>query len=125
MINALVSKHIGVAFNGALKDAVTVFSGTRKGEAGVYDPVLDEYVGGADITYAGRGVFSSYKAQEIQATQIKTTDVKLTCLQSEVEQAPQIDDIITANGIERRVMNVSQDPAHSTWTIQLRGLNVG
>ena len=125
MINALVSKHIGVAFNGALKDAVTAFSATRKGEAGTYDPVLDEYVGGNDITYAGRGVFSSYKAQEIQATQIKTTDVKLTCLQSEVEQAPQIDDIITANGIERRVMNVSQDPAHSVWTLQLRGINVG
>lgn len=125
MINALVSKHIGAAFDGALKDAVTAFSATRKGAAGVYDPVLDEYVGGADITYTGRGVFGSYKAQEIQATQIETTDVKLTCLQSEVEQTPQVDDVITANGIERRVMNVSQDPAHSVWTLQLRGINVG
>ena len=70
-------------------------------------------------------MFGSYKAQEIQATQIETTDVKLTCLQSEVEQAPQVDDIITADSIERRVMSVSQDPAHSTWMIQLRGLNVG
>lgn len=125
MINAIINKHLPKAFNNQLRDAVTVFSATRKGKDGVYDPVEDEYTGSPDVNYTGRGVFGSYNDIEIQATQINTTDVKLLCLQSEVTIPPKVDDVIIADGQDRRVLAVSQDPANATWTLQLRGLNVG
>lgn len=125
MINALINKHLPKAFDTQLKDAVTAFTATRKGATGEYDPVLGEYVGGADISYTGRGVISNYNKEELQATQIEITDVKLLCLQIESTIAPQVDDVITANNVARRVLNVSQDATSSLWVMQLRGLNVG
>lgn len=125
MINAIINKHLPKAFDNQLKDAVTTFTATRKGASGEYDPVLGEYVGGADISYTGRGVLSSYKKEELQAVQVELTDVKLLCLQIESTIAPKVDDVITANNVARRVLNVSQDPSSSLWVLQLRGLNVG
>lgn len=125
MINAIINKHLPKAFDTQLIDAITTFTGTRKGATGEYDPVLGEYVGGADISYTGRGVISSYNKEEIQATQIEITDVKLLCLQIESTIAPQVDDVIMANNVARRVLNVSQDATSSLWLLQLRGLNVG
>lgn len=125
MINALINKHLPKAFDNPLRDTVTSFTATRKGEGGSYDPVEDQYVGSPDVNYAGRGIFGSFNNEEIQATQIEITDVKLTCLQIEVTQPPKVDDIIKADGQDRRVLAVSQDPSHSIWILQLRGLNVG
>ena len=125
MINAIINKHLPRAFDNQLKDAVTAFTATRKGTGGAYDPELGEYVGAADINYSGRGTFGSYSTMEAQATQIETTDVKLTALQIEVTDTPKVDDVIVADGQDRRVMDVSQDPTKSIWILQLRGLNVG
>lgn len=122
MINALINKHLPKAFDNPLRDTVTSFTATRKGVGGVYDPILDEYVGSPDVNYTGRGIFGSYSTLEIQATQIDITDVKLTCLQIEVTQSPKVDDIIKADGQDRRVLAVSQDPSQSIWILQLRGL---
>lgn len=125
MINALINKHLPKAFDNPLRDTVTSFTATRKGEGGVYDPIEDQYVGSPDVNYTGRGIFGSFSNEEIQATQIDITDVKLTCLQIEVAQSPKVDDVITADGQDRRVLAVSQDPSRSIWILQLRGLNVG
>lgn len=124
MINAIINKHLPKAFDNQLKDAVTTFTGTRKGSSGEYDPVLGEYVGGADISYTGRGVISNYSKEEIQAVQVELTDVKLLCLQIESTITPKVDDVITANNVARRVLNVSQDATSSLWLLQLRGLSV-
>lgn len=125
MINAIINKAVSKAFDNQLKDAVTAFTATRKGTGGAYDPELGEVVGAADIIYSGRGTFGSYSTMEQQATQIETTDVKLTALQIEVTDTPKVDDVIVADGQDRRVMDVSQDPTKSIWILQLRGLNVG
>lgn len=125
MINAIINKHLPKAFDNQLIDAITTFTGTRNGATGEYDPVLGEVVGGADISYIGRGVISNYNKEEIQATQIEITDVKLLCLQIESTIAPKVDDVITANNVARRVLNVSQDATSSLWVMQLRGLDVG
>lgn len=128
MINQLISKHVAKAFDGALKDAVSSFVGSRQNVGGdvYYDPELDANVGAVDITYTGRGVFGSYNDLELQATQVDINDVKLTCLQTEVGDKPQIDDsIVTHDGKERIILSVEQDPAQTLWIVQLRGLNVG
>lgn len=126
MIKNLVTSNLAKAFDGALQDAVQLFTGSRKGTGGYYDPEIGDYVGSADITYSGRGVFGSYNSEEIQSTQIDINDIKLTCLQSEVNETPEIDDIIVHDGKEHNVIEVGQDPASVTWSIQLRGIdNVG
>lgn len=124
MINTIINKHLPKAFDTQLKDAVTAFTGTRKGTGGAYDPELGEYVGATDINYSGRGTFGSFSILEQQATQIETTDVKLTALQIEVTDTPKVDDVIVAEGQDRRVMDVSQDPTKSIWILQLRGLSL-
>ena len=116
-INAKVPK----AFDGKLSDAVRPFTGSRE-IAGEYDPVTGSST--TTVAYSGRGVFSGYSVQEVDDQHIRRTDVKLSgVLQNELildaDQAPatpKVDD--TIDGM--LVINVGQDPAEATWTIQLR-----
>lgn len=114
------------AFDGKLADAVREVSGARI-VAGEYDPITGSDTGGSTLNYSGRGVFSSYLAREIDGSLIQTTDEKLLVLQNELFVllagsptseivVPAIGDIISG----KRVLNVSEDPAMATFTIQLR-----
>lgn len=108
-----------------LADAVKPVLGVRK-VVGEYDP--DSGTAPEVVTnYSGRGIFGSYLSREIDGSLIQTTDEKLTILQNELFiflagvpsktiAVPLIGDVI--NG--KRVLNVSQDPAGATWTVQLR-----
>lgn len=109
-----------------LADAVKLFAGSRTVK-GAYDPAIGGAAPAATIRYSGRGVFGSYLAKEIDGTRVLTTDVKLLVLQNELfeEQddlvagapaAPIIGDQVDGY----RAINVSEDPARATWTIQLR-----
>lgn len=121
MINALINKHIAEAFDNQLGDAVSSFMGYRKGVVGGYDAVSDTYTQSTEVNYTGRGVFDSYNQEEIQSSQIDITDVKLWCLQAEVDALPAVDDEITrASGWVGRVISIEQDPVSAGWTIQLR-----
>lgn len=129
MINKLITNAVSKAFDKQLSDAVTPFTGLRKGfggEAGEYDPVSGEFVNASgesgDISYSGRGVLGKYNDFEIQASQIDINDIKLTVLQAEITTKPKVDDEITADGQTWRVLNVNQDPAKVSFSIQLRGL---
>lgn len=108
-----------------LADAVKPVEGSRKSTP-VYDPSTGTTTGGT-ATYTGRGVFGSYLAKEIDGSLIQTTDEKLLILQNELfistaglptatPAEPKIGDTIAS----KRVLNVSQDPAGATWTVQLR-----
>lgn len=109
-----------------LADAVRPVAGSRTVKGG-YDPGIGGTVPASTFHYAGRGVFGSYVANEIDGTRIQTEDVKLLVLQNElfegqagavtdVPAAPKIGDQVSGY----RVLNVSEDPAQATWTIQLR-----
>lgn len=114
-----ITADIKEAFNTDLADAVQPFTGSRtvQGEPSIED-ILTNTVGSNStiINYSGRGVFGSYAEIEIDNESIMANDVKLTALQSEVTERPQLDDVI--NGYQ--VVVVNQDPASVTWTIQLR-----
>lgn len=108
-----------------LGDAVKPVAGSRK-EAGVYDPATGKNVS-TTTTYIGRGVFGSYLSKEVDGSLIQTTDEKLLILQNELfvtlagvatstAAQPKIGDLIS----DKRALNVSQDPAGATWTVQLR-----
>lgn len=109
-----LQQDLAEAFDSDLADAVTEFKGKRvvKGD---YDPI--EGTSKDLITiYSGRGVFGSYDNQLIDNESILSTDKKLTVLQNEVTEAPQVNDLI--NGL--LVISVTEDSAHVKWTVQLR-----
>ena len=109
-----------------LADAVRPVAGSRTIKGG-YDPEIGGTGPASTIHYTGRGVFGSYLAKEIDGTRIQTEDVKLLMLQNELVLAvdgspsettatPKIGDQVSGY----RALNVSEDPAQATWTIQLR-----
>ena len=114
-----ITADITNAFDTDLSDAVTEFTAIRRVHS-ANDWAINDNTG-KDEEYKGRGVFGSYNAYEIGGQTVAVHDVKLTCLQSEVDKAPMIDDVIN----DMRVLNVSKDPANVTWVMQLRGLNYG
>ncbi|KPM67233.1 hypothetical protein HB13667_07555 [Pseudomonas putida] len=118
--------ELAQAFDTDLADAVAVVDGSRS-VPGAYDPEKGGSTLATTLHYAGRGVFGQYKAREIDGTRILASDVRLKALQNEllvkdgdavteVPAAPAIGDRISGY----RVMDVGQDAAKATWTIQLR-----
>lgn len=118
-LNSEITDDIANAFDTDLSDAVTEFTAIRRVHS-ANDWAINDNTG-KDKAYTGRGVFGSYNAYEIDGQTVAVHDVKLTCLQSEVDETPLIDDVIN----DMRVLNVSKDPANVTWIMQLRGLNYG
>ncbi|KAB5626281.1 hypothetical protein F7234_03865 [Pseudomonas putida] len=109
-----------------LADAVKPVAGTRTIKGG-YDPAIGGTVPASTLHYTGRGVFGSYLAKEIDGSRVQTEDVKLLVLQNELFEgqagavtdapaAPKIGDQVSGY----RALNVSEDPAQATWTVQLR-----
>lgn len=109
-----IQTKLGAAFSDKLADAVQPFNGSRE-VAGAYDPVTGT-TSTTTETYSGRGVFARYRQDEVDGQHIISTDKKLIVLQNEVDDSPQISDEI--NGL--RVLDVMQDPAGASWTVQLR-----
>lgn len=114
------------AFNTDLADAVAVVDGSRS-VPGTYDPEKGGSTPATTLHYTGRGVFGQYEAREIDGTRILASDVRLKALQNEL--LVKVGDVVTeAPAIPAigdrisgyRVMNVGQDAAKATWTIQLR-----
>lgn len=117
---------LGRAFDTDLADAVAAVDGSRS-EPGTYDPEKGGSTPATTLHYAGRGVFGQYKAREIDGTRILAADVRLKALQNELlvkdggtvteePATPAIGDRIGGY----RVIDVAQDAAKATWTIQLR-----
>jgi len=118
--------ELAQAFDTDLADAVAVVDGSRS-VPGTYDPKKGGSTPATTLHYAGRGVFGQYKAREIDGTRILATDVRLKALQNElfVKDGDAVTEVPAIPAIGDRfsgyrVMNVGQDAAKATWTIQLR-----
>lgn len=109
-----ITADLAEAFDGDLADAVTEFTAEHPGPA-TYDPANGTMTP-TMTTYSGRGVFGSYRLDQIDGTLILATDQELTALQAEVTRAPEVGDTIAGMKAQR----VEQDPAGVTWNIQLR-----
>ncbi|MGB5955375.1 hypothetical protein [Pseudomonas sp.] len=125
-IRSELQAELGRAFDTDLADAVDAVDGSRS-VPGTYDPVKGGSTPTATLSYVGRGVFGQYQAREVDGTRILASDVRLKALQNELlmkdgdaltgdPAIPAIGDRISGY----RVMNVGQDAAKATWTIQLR-----
>jgi hypothetical protein len=108
-----ITADLAEAFDSDLADAVTAFTAKHPGQA-VYDPANGTMT--PTVTaYSGRGVFDSYRLDQIDGTLILATDQSLTALQAEVTRAPEVGDSIAGMKVKR----VEQDPAGVIWNIQL------
>lgn len=123
-----IQADLAEAFNDpdGLADTVKPVAGSRTVKGG-YDPEIGGTAPASTIHYTGRGVFGSYLAKEIDGSRIQTEDIKLLVLQNELfeGQAGAVTDVLAAPKIGDQVsgyraLNVSEDPAWATWTIQLR-----
>lgn len=110
-----ISADLAEAFDTDLADAVKEFTATRETGEGSYDPVTETWTPSA-LPYTGRGVFGNYAVREIDGVHILATDTKLTALQAEVTEAPQVGDVIAGMSAQA----VSQDAAAVSWIVQLR-----
>jgi len=115
-----IATAVAAAFNTDLADAVQAFTGSRFVPSGPADPITQTQPG-STVSYAGRGVFGSFSNRVVDGLRILRTDIKLTALQTEVSDRPQVDDVIQRGGKEYKVMHVESDAAGVTWTVQLRG----
>lgn len=142
-IRSELTAELSTAFDEDLADAVRPFTGVRTTypryrhagatdwtagstgvKANVYNPVtgLREEppvsMGGEpkEMTYSGRGIFSSYEETVVDGINILATDLRLLALQDEVSDAIKIDDVV--NGM--LVMSVRKDAVGATWVAQLR-----
>ena len=109
-----ITADLAEAFDGDLADAMTEFVAEHPGPA-AYDPATGTMTP-TMTAYSGRGVFGSYRIDQIDGTLILATDQELTALQAEVTRPPAVGDTIAG----LKVVLVDKDPAGVTWTIQLR-----
>lgn len=129
-----ITEAISEAFDTDLADAVSEFTGSRLEATGPPNPIT-QVQPSQTYTYNGRGVFGSYDMSVVDGLQILRTDVKLTTLQVELTAyngeliaTPKVDDELQKvnsggmpYGLKYRIINVGQDPASSTWVLQIRG----
>lgn len=116
--------EIAEAFNTDLADAVHVFTGSYKVQAG-WDPVTET---GGETTrgYSGRGVLSRYELSRIDGVNILHGDLRLTALANEVTDIPSeshtiiAPDLITGLPQTYRIVTLNPDPAAATYRMQLR-----
>lgn len=114
----------GALFNNEFAEAVSPFTGTYLGP-GVYDPVTEQDTGQL-VTYAGRGVLTRYKKDQIDNDRILATDVRVIALVNEVSDRPMpghdvtTKDLITGEQRRYRVIEAVTDPVGVHYQIQLR-----
>lgn len=118
-----ITTELKAAFATDLKDAVKPFTGARIIAVSDTDVTSEAWLNNMPaqqqtMTYAGKGIFDSYKAIEIDGESIQLNDVKLICLQGNL--SPQLDDTITNDDGSYQVVAVNKDPANVTWELQLR-----
>ncbi len=107
------------AFDEDLADAVHEFTCERIIKKN-FDPVHETY-NEEKISYSGRGIlFGRYKSYDIANLGIPATDSKATLLQIEITAIPIVGDEWEVKGNTYRVINISQDPVRSIWSVQLR-----
>ena len=127
-----IQADIAAAFDEELADAVQSFVFDRV-TVGEIDPITGQQTGGSAVTVTGRGVFGSFKEYELSSTSsspqgqhVLRTDVKLTAMQNEVvddagnQVMPVKGDRLVYSDGSFEVVNVGEDPAKASMTVQLR-----
>lgn len=121
-LTAVISGAVNAAFSavGDLKTDVTVV----KVSSSPYTPTTGVV---ADIVtdYEVTGLLVDYSAKEIAAGIAQVQDKKLIVKQVDLGFAVKTTDRVEVAGTVLHVMGLTEDPAHSIYTIQLRAPHAG
>ena len=78
----------------------------------------------SETSYSVSGLFLEYSKRDIDGQQIKPHDQKFLFQQASLAVRPTLQDrLLRTDGKYWEVISVSEDPAHATWELQMRGLN--
>jgi len=112
-LNAAISEAFDTDLNDAVQgvDLVVV---TR-----IHDPVEDAFVVG-EALYSTRAVIQPVQNRMVDGEAIRASDSLFTILQSELNYAPLLADIIRVSGIDYSINFVKADPANVTWELVAR-----
>lgn len=104
---------------GNLKEDVTY----KSQRASTYVPSTGVFTR-VETAYTVSGVFLAYGKRDIDGTQIKPHDQKFLFRQAALAVVPALTDrLVRSTGAVWDVIMVSEDPAHATWELQIRGTN--
>lgn len=106
---------LAAEMDGDLADTVEAFEASRTTVSDTFDPVTGTYPETV-TTYAGRWIKTEWSLEELDSQHIDLNDVKRVIPQDQTAWVPARDD--TVDGL--RVVQVWQDGAGATWTVQLR-----
>lgn len=121
MIKNKIQAKVAKAFDKKLGDAVDTFTCSKEIQSGEFDFVTQTYPVITVEQYSGRGIlFGSYLKDMVKPTDYQVTDSKAIVLQNEVTGIPQIGDVWVTSKGDFKVVNIGQDPASATYSIQLR-----
>jgi cell division ATPase FtsA len=112
-----ITADIAEAFDTDLADAAPQI--TIRRESSVYDTATNKNVV-TTTDYLTRGVVVSYDLSEITDESIQPNDIGVLILQKELEVTPSIEDLITVDSTDYRIVRVSRDPIKATWDLQCR-----
>ena len=120
MIKNKIQSKVAKAFDKKLADAVDTFTCEKLIYSGEFDFETQTYPVIGNESYSGRGVRGNYLRDMVKPIDYQTTDAKAIVLQNELTGIPQIGDVWQFDDGGFEVKNISQDPASSIWTCQLR-----
>ena len=61
-----------------------------------------------------------YSEKQVDGVHIMTSDIKVTILQADLSDTPDVNDIITIDSKDWGIVSIKQDAANATWEIQAR-----
>ena len=94
---------------------------TRPQSGGSYDPATGTVTGGTELTWAGRGVFTNFREEDVDNTSIMTDDRKLLLQAVGLIREPETGDVVDGTV---QVLNVRKIQSGSTliaYVLQTRG----
>lgn len=119
-----------MAISTAIKSAVTsAFSAMSSMETAVVlvrnnsNPTYNATTGAitySSTSYSFNSIIVKYERNEIDGTNVLTTDSKMIFPQTRVSVTPKTTDTITISSVTWEIKSIDQDPASATWTIQIR-----
>lgn len=112
----LAATSVAFAAAGDLLQDVTI----RRTPAPTYNPTTGLNTPGTPVDYTVEGMVGSYKQFEVDGTLVKSTDRKIMVQQAALAISPTTSDKAVVGGVALSILNVGQDAAGATWTLQAR-----
>ena len=119
MIKSKVTTKLAKAFDVKLADVVRSIILSKVSDAGNYDPATGSITQNT-IAYTTRGAVTNYDIGEIDNISILNTDTKVTIIQDELSATPEVDDILSFDGSDHKIVSIMADPSNAIWVIQCR-----